>query len=123
MTQKIAIIEDDHAIAGMYRIKFEADGYEVQTAGNGQLGLALVKEMKPDIILLDLMMPEMDGHEMLRRLRQTDWGKHIKVVVLTNVGESEIAENIQGLDISGLIIKAQFTPAQVVHKVREILKP
>ena len=63
---KIAIIEDDQAISTMYRIKFDAEGYTVETAANGKLGLKLAEEMKPDIILLDLMMPEMNGDEMLR---------------------------------------------------------
>ena len=119
--QKIAIIEDDQAIAEMYRLKFEAEGYMVQTAVNGKLGLTLIQKMQPDIVLLDLMMPEMNGHEMLVKLRRTDWGKDIKVVILTNVGEAEIAKETKGLTISGLIIKAQFTPAQVVGKVKEVL--
>ena len=66
---KIAIIEDDQAISQMYRFKFEAEGYSVETAENGKLGLELTEKMKPDIILLDLMMPEMTGDEMLTRLR------------------------------------------------------
>jgi DNA-binding response OmpR family regulator len=60
---KIAIIEDDQAIAQMYRIKFEAEGYKVETAENGRFGLELVEKMRPDIVLLDLMMPEMTGDE------------------------------------------------------------
>jgi DNA-binding response OmpR family regulator len=70
--KKIAIIEDDQAISQMYRMKFETEGYQVETAGNGRLGLELIESMKPDIILLDLMMPEMNGDEMLEKLRKTD---------------------------------------------------
>ena len=70
---KIAIVEDDQAISMMYRIKFEAEGFEVETAANGKLGLELVEKMKPDIILLDLMMPEMNGEEMLEHLRKKSW--------------------------------------------------
>jgi DNA-binding NtrC family response regulator len=66
---KIAIIEDDQAISQMYRFKFEADGFEVETAENGKLGLELVEKMRPQIILLDLMMPEMTGDEMLAAMR------------------------------------------------------
>jgi DNA-binding response OmpR family regulator len=57
----IAIVEDDQAIAQMYRIKFEAEGFSVQTAENGKIGLQLLETMKPDIVLLDIMMPEMNG--------------------------------------------------------------
>ncbi|MEI7759077.1 MAG: response regulator, partial [bacterium] len=63
--KKIAIIEDDQAISQMYRMKFENEGYEVETAENGEVGLELIKKMKPDIILLDVMMPIMNGDEML----------------------------------------------------------
>jgi DNA-binding response OmpR family regulator len=118
---KIAIIEDDQAISQMYRFKFEAEGYMVETAGNGKLGLELAETMKPDIILLDLMMPEMNGDEMLVRLRATDWGKDIKVIVLTNMGEQEIPASIKDLDISGLILKADMTPRQVADLVKKQL--
>ena len=118
---KIAIIEDDKAIAQMYKIKFEAEGFEVEIAENGKLGLALAEEMKPDIILLDLMMPEMNGDEMLAKMRKTDWGKDIKVVILTNMGEAEIAESVLQLRVQGFIVKAQYTPAQVVDYVKQRL--
>ena len=119
---KIAIIEDDPAISQMYRIKFEAEGYTVETAENGLLGLELAKTMKPDIILLDLMMPEMNGHDMLAKLRQTDWGKSIKVVILTNVGEQEAPEGIRELGVSAFILKADMTPRQVAEIVKTQLE-
>jgi CheY-like chemotaxis protein len=118
---KIAIIEDDQAISQMYRFKFEAEGYTVETAGNGKLGLELAESMKPDIILLDLMMPEMNGDEMLALLRKTDWGKDIKVIVLTNMGEQEIPETIKQLGVSGVILKANMTPRQVAELVKKQL--
>ena len=118
---KIAIIEDDSAISMMYRIKFEAEGDSVETAENGKLGLELVKEMSPDIILLDLMMPEMNGDEMLAKMRATDWGKDIKVIILTNMGESEAPENIKALKIEAFILKANMTPRQVAELVKEQL--
>ncbi len=115
---KIAIIEDDLAISQMYRTKFEAEGFTVQTAENGKLGLQLVEEMKPEIILLDLMMPEMNGDEMLVRLRKTDWGKNVKVIILTNMGESEAPEVIKNLNVSAFIVKANMTPRQVAELVK-----
>jgi DNA-binding response OmpR family regulator len=118
---KIAIIEDDAAISQMYRIKFEAEGYTVDTAENGKLGLALIEEMTPDIVLLDLMMPEMNGDEMLAKLRETDWGKNIKVIVLTNMGESEVPANVRELGVKAFILKANMTPRQVAELVKEQL--
>ena len=121
MAAKVAIIEDDVAISQMYRIKFEGEGFLVETAENGKLGLQLVENMKPDIILLDLMMPEMTGDEMLTKLRSTVWGKDIKVVILTNVGEQEIPENVKKLGVSAVILKADMTPRQVAELVKQQL--
>jgi DNA-binding response OmpR family regulator len=118
---KIAIVEDDQAISQMYRIKFEADGYEVETAENGRLGLELAAKMRPDIILLDLMMPEMNGDEMLADLRKKPWGKNIKVIILTNMGEQEVPENIKNLGVSAFILKADMTPRQVAELVKNRL--
>ncbi len=121
MATKIAIIEDDQAISQMYRIKFEAEGYDVETAENGKLGLALAEDMKPDIILLDLMMPEMNGDEMLEAMRKTDWGTKIKVIVLTNMGEQEAPDIIKSLDVRRFIVKAEMTPRQVAEMVKKEL--
>ncbi|MEK7059803.1 MAG: response regulator [Patescibacteria group bacterium] len=118
---KIAIIEDDQTISQMYRFKFEAEDFDVETAGNGKLGLELVKKMKPDIILLDLMMPEMTGQEMLTLLRREPWGKKIKVIILTNMGEQEIPPELKDLDVSGVILKADMTPRQVADVVKKQL--
>ena len=118
---KIAIIEDDLAISQMYRIKFEAEGYDVETAENGKLGLELAEAMKPDIMLVDLMMPEMTGDEMLVKLRQTDWGAKIKVIVLTNMGEQEAPDIIKTLDVRRFIVKAEMTPRQVAEMVKSEL--
>lgn len=118
MATKVAIIEDDQAISQMYRIKFEAEGYTVETAENGKLGLALIEQMRPDIILLDLMMPVMTGEEMLAKLRKASWGKDIKVIILTNRGEQEIPPEIKKLDITALILKADMTPRQVAEFVK-----
>ena len=119
---KVAIIEDDLAIAQMYRLKFEAEGFEVRIAENGKLGLQVAEEMKPDVILLDLMMPEMNGDEMLQKMRQTDWGKSIKVIILTNVGEQEAPEALKSLNVTAFIVKADMTPKQVSDLVKEQLK-
>ena len=115
---KIAIIEDDLAISQMYRIKFEAEGYRVDTAGNGKLGLELCEDMRPDIVLLDLMMPEMTGDEMLVKLRKTSWGKDTPVIILTNMGEQEAPEIVKKLNVRKFIVKAEMTPRQVAELVK-----
>ena len=118
MAIKIAIIEDDQAISQMYRLKFEAEGYKVETAENGALGLGLAEKMKPDIILLDLMMPVMTGEEMLAKLRATTWGKNIKVIILTNRGEQEVPDEVKHLNVTAIILKADMTPRQVAELVK-----
>lgn len=118
---KIAIIEDDPVISQMYRMKFEADGFEVQLANNGERGVYMVKQELPDIILMDLQMPEMDGATALAKIRQTDRGKNIPVIILTNLGEEEAPKEIRNLGIHSYIVKAELTPRQVVQRVKEAL--
>ena len=118
---KVAIIEDDIAISQMYRIKFEAEGYNVETADNGKVGLELIDSMKPDIVLLDLMMPIMTGDVMLAELRKTDYGKNLKVIILTNMGEQEVPATVKELGVSAFILKADMTPRQVAEIVKKTL--
>ncbi|MFZ2125247.1 MAG: response regulator [Candidatus Saccharimonadales bacterium] len=118
---KIAIIEDDQVISQMYRMKFEADGFDVQLARNGKIGVALVESFKPDMILLDLQMPEMNGADALEIIRKNDWGKNIPVIILTNLGEEESPKHLRSLGIHSYIVKANLTPRQVVQRVKEAL--
>ena len=121
MSNQIAIIEDDPALLQMYQLKFEAEGFTVKLAHNGVEGLALLKDYAADMVLLDLMMPQMGGYEMLGKLRDTPHGKKTKVIILTNIGEQEIPKGLEKLDITGVIPKAYHTPAQVVEKVKTLL--
>ena len=118
---KIAIIEDDSVIAQMYRMKFEAEGFEVQTAENGRLGVELCEHFRPDMILMDLKMPEMSGEEALKAIRATKWGKQIPVIILTNLGEEEAPKSLQSLGIHSYIVKAELTPRQVTEQVKQAL--
>jgi len=118
---KIAIIEDDSVINQMYRMKFEADGFEVQVADNGKSGVEMVESYAPDLILLDLQMPEMTGDEALKKIRAQPWGAHIPVIVLTNLGIEESPAILKELRIHSYIVKAELTPSQVVARVKEAL--
>lgn len=118
---KIAIIEDDSVIAQMYRMKFEADGFEVQIADNGRDGVTLVEQFSPDMVLLDMQMPIMNGDEALKAIRKKDWGKSVPVMVLTNLGEEEAPKDIRSLGIESYIVKADLTPRQVVERVKTTL--
>ncbi len=118
---KIALIEDDPVISQMYRTKFEADGFDVQLAIDGKRGIALVEAFLPDLILLDLQMPEMSGAEALEIIRKNEWGKNIPVIILTNMGEEESPKKIRDLGIHSYIVKANLTPRQVVQRVKDAL--
>lgn len=118
---KIAIIEDDSVINQMYRMKFEADGFDVQVADNGKSGVELVEAFGPDIILLDLQMPEMSGDEALKKIRSQPWGARIPVIILTNLGIEESPKVLKELNVQSYIVKAELTPSQVVTRVKETL--
>jgi CheY-like chemotaxis protein len=121
MATKIAIVEDDRMLLQMYSFKFKAEGYVVIEAENGKIGLEVIEKQLPDIILLDIMMPEMNGDEMLAKMRDTEWGKNIKVIILTNVSEQEIPDSVLQHGIAAIIMKANTTPNQVIDMVREQL--
>lgn len=121
MSKVIAIIEDDQAIREMYRIKFESEGYKVVVAENGKRGLEVCQKFNPVLILLDMMMPEMRGDEMLKAMRATDWGKKIKVIILTNVSKDEAFPQVKDYGVDGFIIKAHYTPQEVVETVTKLI--
>lgn len=118
---KIAIIEDDKAISGMYSAKLSASGYEVKVAENGETGLKLISEFRPDLILLDLMMPVMNGLEVLQKLKDEPELTRAKVVVLSNMGDTETTAKIAGFKVHDRIIKAELTPAQVEERIKKLL--
>jgi DNA-binding response OmpR family regulator len=118
---RIAVIEDELPIQQMYRLKLEREGFTVATADDGRSGLALAEAFRPDLILLDLRMPNMSGDEMLLHLRATDWGAAIQVIVLTNISKDEAPQALRLLNVHRYVVKAHHTPAQVVDVVREVL--
>ena len=118
---KIAIIEDDQLINQMYRMKFEEEGFDVEVADNGKSGVEMVAETKPDLVLLDLWMPELDGVSALKLIRKLPESKDLPVVVLTNSGGSKDEAKLRELGISDYIVKADFTPREVVTKIKTVL--
>jgi DNA-binding response OmpR family regulator len=118
---KVLIIEDDSFISDMYRLKLEAEGFNVKVAEDGQKGLEQLNKEKPDLVLLDVVMPKMDGFTVLQNIKEDPEIQDVPVVLLTNLGQKDSVE--KGLKMGALdyVIKAHFTPSEVVEKVREIL--
>ncbi|MDB5166439.1 MAG: hypothetical protein JWM37_511 [Candidatus Saccharibacteria bacterium] len=119
--QKIAIIEDDTAINMLYKSKLALSGYDVQVAYDGSSGLKLIKDFQPELALVDIRMPRMNGDEMLQRVRQEEWGEDLKVIILTNLSKDEAPSMLRFLNIDRYVIKAHYTPTQVLAIVREVL--
>ncbi len=119
--RKILIVEDDDAIRSLYDMKLQAAGFSVRTAANGLLGLRAAQEFAPDLILLDLRMPVMPGDEMLLKLRETNWGANMRVIVLTNISKSEAPHALRLLNVDRYAVKVHHTPAQIVEMAYEVL--
>ena len=117
----IAIIEDDATVAEMYKFKLEKAGYTCVVAKDGKEGLELLEKTKPDLVMLDLMLPQLTGDEMLAQLRKTDWGKDMLVIVMTNVSEFEAPERLKSLGVKHYLVKALYTPNQIIEFVNSVL--
>ncbi len=119
---KILIVEDDNFLVDMYTTKFELEGFQVLAAEDGEKGIELAREEKPDIILLDILMPKKDGFSTLEDLKKEDVTKDIPVILLTNLGQKEDVKKGFDLGAAGYLIKAHFMPSEVVDKIKKILE-
>ena len=119
--KKLLLIEDDPFIRDIYNVKFSQEGFEVTMAENGVEALKKMEELVPDIILLDIVMPYMDGMETLKNIRSKEEWKKIPVIMLTNISEKEKITESEDYGISDYLIKSQFTPSEVVQKVKTLL--
>lgn len=121
MNQRILIIEDDPFLSEIYVTKFDQEDFEVDIAKDGKEGFAAAKESRPDIVLLDVVLPEVDGFEVLRLFKKNSFLKNIPIILLTNLSQKNEVEKGMKLGASAYFIKAHFTPTEVVEKVKEIL--
>lgn len=117
----VLLVEDDSFLLGMYATKFEIENFNVITAEDGEKGLKAAKEKNPDIILLDILMPRMNGVEVLEELKKDDSTKNIPVILLTNLNQREEIERCMSMGAHDYLIKAHFMPSEVIEKVKNIL--
>jgi len=120
--KKILIVEDDNFVAEVYLAKLTEMGYEAILAQNGEEGLAALKKDKIDLILLDILMPIMNGMEMLEEIKKREEWKNIPVILLTNVGEKESIQKVREMGVKNYLIKSHFTPAEVIEKIESVFK-
>ncbi len=121
--QRILIIEDDQILQDMYKDKMEGSRFAVTTAVDGEEGLKLALQDHPDLILLDLMMPKMDGTKLMEVLRNDSWGKNVPIIVLTNLNvDGDVLKSIIKDHPAYCMLKVGVTPEEILSKVQEVLK-
>jgi len=118
---KILIVEDDRFISKMYQTKLELEGYQVEVAENGMEGVEKSKSFLPDVILLDILMPELDGFGVLEAAKKDEMTRNIPIIVMSNLGQEEHVKRALSLGAKNYIVKSQFTPSAVVEKIKETI--
>ncbi len=118
---KILLIEDDSFLLSMYATKFEMENFQVITAEDGEKGIKLAMKEVPDIILLDILLPKLNGFEVLKEIRANKETSPIPVILLTNLSQKSEIEQGLALGANDFLIKAHFMPSEVVEKIKKIL--
>lgn len=121
--QKIVIVEDNTALADIYKTRLELLGYTCFIAYNGITGLYFIQKELPDLVLLDLMIPDIPGEQVLATMRHGDWGKDTKVLIISNLSESDAPASLRQLGIEGYAVKANLSNDQIDQLVNNILRP
>lgn len=121
---KVLIVEDDKFLSELISTKLDKEGFNIALAGDGEAGLKKAEEFKPEIILLDIMLPGMDGFEVLEKLKNNANAsvKSIPVIILSNFGQESKVERGLQLGAVDYLVKANFTTGEIVAKIKEVLK-
>ena len=119
--QKVLLVEDEQMIVDMYKLRLEEEGFEVFNTDKGSAALEYVEKEKPAIILLDVILPEVDGFSILQTLKENTKTKDIPVLMLTNLGQESDQQKGDDLGAAGYFVKANHTPVEVIQKVKELI--
>ena len=122
-SQKIVIVEDNASLPEIYKTRLELLGYTCFIGYNGITGLYFIQKEQPDLVLLDLMIPDIPGDQVLATMRRSDWGKTIKVLVVSNLNESEASPSLRQLGIEDYLVKANMNEDMIDQVVNKILRP
>lgn len=120
--QKILLVEDDPFLIDIYKKKLTKAGFSLEVAEDGEKALEAAKAQKPDLILLDIVLPKASGWEVLKKMRKQAGLEKVKIIILSNLGQKEEVEKGLKLGAVRYLIKAQHTPSEVVDAVKSILK-
>lgn len=121
--QKIVIVEDNVSLADIYKTRLELLGYKCIPAYDGEAALFLIEQEKPNLVLLDLMVPKIAGDQILARMRASEWGRNIPVYIISNLNEADAPAGLRDLGIEGYAVKANLSNDQLDQLVDAILKP
>ncbi len=121
MAKKIVIVEDDTSLYNLYKIELETKGYDIVNVADGSLALNTIKEQKPDLVLLDLMLPGKNGLQILEELKADADGKAIRVIMLTNFGNEDNVSRALELGAEDYIMKYNIVPSELTDKVASLL--
>jgi DNA-binding response OmpR family regulator len=116
----ILLVEDEEMLASMYKLKFEKEGFEIEVAHDGEEGLAKAQEKTFGIVLLDIILPKLDGFAVLEKIKTLPQYAAVPVFLLTNLGQDEDMEKGKKLGAADYLVKANFTPSQVLEKIQNI---
>lgn len=120
--KNILLVEDDPFLIDIYTTKFKEAGFSVKVASDGEEGLRKLNEEKFDLLVLDIVLPQIDGWEILKKIKSTPELKDLKVIILSNLGQKEEVEKGIKLGAVKYIIKAHYTPSQVIEEIKKVLK-
>ena len=119
--KKVLIVDDDEFLLEMYALKFKEEGFLVEIAETGRIALEKVQSVKPDVVLLDVVLPEMDGFSVLQKIHDEKKTDLPLIIMLTNLSQKDDTERGMRLGADDYVVKAHFTPSEVVEKVRKLL--
>jgi DNA-binding response OmpR family regulator len=117
----VLIVDDDEFLLDMYALKFKEAGFNVEIAQTGKRAIEKAAEMEPDVILLDIVLPEMDGFEVLQELKAKLIKNKPLIIMLTNLGQKDDTDRSLRLGADDYVVKAHFTPSEVVQKINALL--
>lgn len=120
---KVVVVEDNAALADIYKTRLELLGYTCFTAADGEQALAVIQKELPQLVLLDLMVPKIAGDQILAKMRASEWGKNIKVLIISNLNEADAPAGLRDQGIEGYAVKASLTNDMLDRLVDRILKP